>query len=403
MDRKKILILGGGFAGVRAALNLAELGKSHQITLVSNTHNHCFVPDLYEVATTYLKNPHLRDYQKLIGTVDLHLEDIFGDKDVLTLIDQVKKIDLSGKQVFFVNSEPQNYDFLVIALGSVTEYFGVEGAENFSHPLKSAQDALNIRNDLDELIIRSKKEDRTAKVVIAGGGFTGVELAGAMGKLLQNKAELTVVEGMDKVLNGMPEWAQTAALKKLQKLKVNVKLNCKATSVTENLLNIENQEPVSFDYLIWTTGVRGTPVSEGINGVEVNKRGRIELKEDLSIGAFPEVFVLGDIGQLNDAAGKPVVPQTAWAAIEEGKLAAQNIKLKISNQPTLNYKPHAPAFIVPVGYGYALTNAFGLKISGIIAWCAKQFATIRYLKSVLGLSRAMNIWEKDVEIDLLEH
>lgn len=403
MDQKKILILGGGFAGVRAALNLADLGKKHQITLVSNTHNHCFVPDLYEVATTYLKNPHLKDYQKLAGTVDLHLEDIFKGKPVNVLLNTVKKIDLTQKQVFMEQGEPLSYDYLVIALGSVTEYFGVEGAENFSHPLKSAQDALNIRNDLDELITRAQNSDQTVKVVIAGGGFTGVELAGAMHKLLDHKSELTVIEGTDKVLNGMPEWAQVAALKKLQKLKVNVKLNCKATSVTENQLSIENQEPVPFDYLIWTTGVRGTPLPEGINGVEVNKRGRIELKEDLSIGAFPEVFVLGDIGQLNDAEGKPVVPQTAWAAIEEGKLAAQNIKLKLAGQSTVPYKPHAPAFIVPVGYGYALTNAFGLKLSGLIAWCAKQFATIRYLRSVLGLSAALSIWEKDVEIDLLDH
>jgi NADH:ubiquinone reductase (H+-translocating) len=404
MDSKKILVLGGGFAGVRAALEIAKTLRKYQITLVSNSRSHCFIPDLYEVATAYLKSPQRSDFLNLIGTVDIKLEEIFKGSGVEILVDSVNKIDLTQKKVFVKEKGELGYDYLVVALGSVTEYFGVKGAENFSHPLKNTQDALNIRNDLDELITRAGHTDHKLQVVIAGGGFTGVELAGAMGKLLPSgKADLTIVEGMDKVLNGMPEWAQELALKKLQELGVNVKLNCKVTEVAENELIIENQDSIPFHYLIWTTGVRGINISEGIVGVEVNKRGRVEVKEDLSLEKFPEVFVVGDLGQLNDNEGKPVAPQTGWAAIEEGRLAAKNIFLRASGKPTQSYKPHPPAFIVPVGERYALSNAFGLKLAGFIAWFAKQFATIRYLNSIVGLPKALSIWEKDVEVDLLEH
>src|SRR4051812_31036163 len=96
---KKILILGGGFAGVRAALDLANLGSQSQIVLISNTHNHCFVPDLYQVATAYLKNPKLKDFKRLRGTVDIHLEEIFKDKGVEVIVDEVMGVDLTQKQV----------------------------------------------------------------------------------------------------------------------------------------------------------------------------------------------------------------------------------------------------------------------------------------------------------------
>jgi NADH dehydrogenase len=393
----KILVLGGGFGGVRAALDLSKRVKG-EITLVNSTHFHCYIPELYDVATAFLKNPQQKDLKRLKGSVDIHLEDIFKGTRVKVLVDRVEGIDLEKRSVRLANGELE-YDYLVVALGSSSNYFGIKGAEEFSHPLKDAYDALNVRNDLDEMV--KGAEGRTLEVVIAGGGFTGVELAGAMGRLVEGVGKITVVEATGEVLGGMPKWAREDALRCLKKQKVEVKLNCPIKEVKAHTMVADDGE-VPFDYLIWTAGVKGIELKNGIKGVELGKKGQLQVLKDLSLEKYPEVFVAGDMAEFENG-DKGYVPAAAWAAIAEAKTAARNVECRIKNLKLSNFNPPKSVFIVPIGDRFALSNAFGMRFKGIIGWVLKQGATLRYLFSIMPISEAIKLWGQEVEVDILEH
>jgi NADH:ubiquinone reductase (H+-translocating) len=369
--------------------------------LVNDSHFHCYIPDLYEVSTALLKGDKKSDYNLLKSSVDLHLETLFKDKKVKLIIDKVLGIDLEKKSVK-LQKDSLEYDYLVVALGSSSAFFGIPGADNFSHPLKTAEDALNIRNDLYELVQSAKGEGKSLNVVIAGGGFTGVELSGAMGPLLQKHGSITVVEATGNVLGGMPKWAQVDALKKLKSLKVDVRLNCAIKKVENDKLMIEGGEEIAFDYLIWTAGVKGIDLKDGVLGIELGKKSQIPVKDDLSVEGFPEVFVVGDFAQIGNPE-KGFVPQAAWAAIAEAETAARNIRLTINDERLTSFVSPKSQFVVPIGERFALTNAFGFQIEGIIAWFIKLFITLRYFVLITSVGTALRIWKEEVEVDIMEH
>lgn len=405
-EGKKIVVLGGGFGGVRAALDLRRKLPKAQITLVNQTPYHTYIPDLYEVATAVLHQERKIDFIHLEGTVNIPLINIFKGKRVEVVIDGVNGVDLEKKEVSTADHGKLPYDFLVIALGSTTSYFNIEGAWENSHPLKVLEDALNVRNDLSEAVTRVKGDEKV-EVVIAGGGFTGVELAGALNKVLKKKGRVTILEASDTVLAGMPQWAQQRTLKKLKRGRVKVKLGCGISKVLPKEVICATGEKISYDYLVWTTGVKAIELRSGIKNQEpeegkvalFNKKGQIITQADLSIEDHPEVFVVGDIaGIMDEKKERNIVPTTAWAAIDEAKIAALNIQKRLHQKATTPYKPPHPAFIVPVGKKYALSNAFNLRFKGVIAWCMKLYASLRYLKSILPLFQALRVWIQGVEI-----
>lgn len=401
MLQKKVVIVGAGFAGVRVAL---ELYKSRlvEVVLINDTLYHCFHADLYEVATAILDKERKIDFQNLESTVNIPLKKIFQNKNVKLIIDKVVSINLVNNSLTTKDTGQIQYDYMVLALGSTTNYFGIEGARDFGHPLKTAEDALNIRNDIEELLTQAKN---SPTIAIAGGGFTGVELAGEMTiflkkmamRLEKDKANLVVIEGSNMLLPGMVEWAQKAALKRLNKLGVEVCMNKLIKKVEKDKLIIENKAQIMFDYLIWTTGVRGASVAEDLKGVEVNQKDQITPGADLSIDSFSNVLVVGDFAECTDKSGCPIA-QTAWAAIAQGKLAAKNILSKIHGEASKNYQHFDLGFVVPIGGRYALSNVFNLRLAGLFAWIIKRLISLKYLLSILPLANVLSLWWKGVKI-----
>lgn len=397
-EYRKILILGAGFGGVRAALDLSKKLPKATIKVINQTHYHTYIPDLYEVATAVLHQERKVDFKDLEGTVNIPLNKILRRKNVEVVQDVVTGIDLGKKSVSTQEHGAIKYDFLVIALGSTTSYFNIPGAWEYSHPLKVLEDALNVRNDLSEAVRRVKGDERI-EVVIAGGGFTGVELAGALNKVVRKKGRITILEAADTVLPGMAPWAQKKAIQKLKRGKVKINLGSGIASVEEKRIICTTGEKVPYDYLVWTTGVKGIELRAGVKGVELNKKNQIITQRDLSLEKHSEVFVVGDIaGIMDEKKEKPIVPTTAWAAIGEAKVVARNIQRKIDGKATYIYTPPSPAFIVPVGRRYALSNAFHLRWVGIEAYLMKLFASFRYLKSILPFWGALGVWLKGVRI-----
>jgi NADH:ubiquinone reductase (H+-translocating) len=378
---KHVVILGAGFGGVRVALDLAR-ASDFRITLVNESPYHCFHADLYEVVAAPLKHSDRLAFENLLGTVNIPLTEIFPH-GVDLLIDQVQAVDLEKRQIILKNQE-LSYDFLVLALGSSSHYFNIPGAKDHSHALKTAEDALNIHNDLEELMEKGQLKE----VVIAGGGFTGVELAGNLAGFLKDRANISVIEGSDHLLGGMPDWAQKEALKRLTSLGVKVMLESQIAKVVQNQISIKDKGEVDFNYLIWTAGVKAAELPGWIKGVQFSPKGQIITQSDLSVLGHEEVFVAGDQSSLEG------IPQTAWAAREEGALVASNI----ASGAKEGFKLRRISFDVPIGRGYALSNKLNLKLTGRLGWITKRISALNYFRSILPLPKALDLWFQGVKI-----
>ncbi len=398
--RKKIIIAGAGFGGVRAALSLSRY-KELDIQLINDGPYHLFHADLYKVATAALPNETKLEFKNLAGSVNIPLQQIFKSSDVELLIDRITEVDLPNQKVKTINKD-LDYDFLVLSLGSLTNYYDVQGAKDFSHPLKTVEDALNLRNDIEELVTHSKNP---VEITIAGGGFTGVELAGELPQFLKSLPKsgkeainITIIEGSPNILSGMPIWAQKKAAQRLKNLRVQILTDKLIEKVEDHNIVFQDGSSRQFDYLVWTTGVKGENLEGRIKGVELNKKGQISVKQDLSLEKFPNVFVIGDLAECMDLKRGCPISSTAWAAISQGDLAAKNINYKINNLSTKYYIATNPVFIVPVGERYALSNNQGLKISGFLGWILKRLTSLRYFISILPLPNAVSLWWKGVRI-----
>ncbi|MBI2019100.1 NAD(P)/FAD-dependent oxidoreductase [Candidatus Daviesbacteria bacterium] len=391
---KHIVILGGGFGGIKVALDLPAKKCGFKITLVNDSPYHSFHPDLYELATTEVLHNDKLTFKNLMGTVNIPLNQIFKHKKVEIFVDQVKGINLNKKEVILGQSNLK-FDYLVIALGSTTNYLGIEGAKEYSHPFKNTEDALNTRNDLCEI-------KNGSHVVIAGGGFTGVELAGLLAKFLKERGKLTLIEASSHLFNNMPKWAGSLAESRLTKLGVKLNLGCQITRVDRENIYCISGEKISCDYLIWTAGVKGAVPTDGIKGAVINGRGQIRVKSDLSAEGHDGVWVVGDMADLKDKNGSPI-PQTARAALAQGKAVAKNIINKSMNLPPENYRtPNSYGFVVPIGPHYALSNIFNLNIYGLLAWFIKMCISLKYMLSILTPAVALQTWWRGVKIRINE-
>lgn len=386
---KRVVILGAGFGGIRVALDLLKSKVHFKITLVNDSPYHSYHPDLYEVTTAKVLYNNKLAFENLFGTINIPLNKIFRGRKIEILIDQVKKIDLDKKEVYLSGLKLE-YDYLIIALGSTTNYLGIEGASNYSHPFKNTEDALNIRNDLCEI-------SSGGRVIIAGGGFTGVELAGLLIKFLKDRIRLKIIETSDHLLGGMPEWAGRLAESRLKKLGVELNLGCQISRIDQKTIYGTKGEKISYDYLIWTAGVTGVALEGGIKGTGLDDRYQIEVGSDLSIKDHKEAWVIGDMAKIMDKNGCPV-PQTVWAALGQARVAAKNI----INEKAVSYHAPTPRFVVPVGPYWALSNIYSLKIYGLTAWIIKMYISLGYMLSILPPALALQKWWKGVKIRINE-
>lgn len=401
--KKRVVIVGAGFGGVRAALDLRRFSPKIQVVLINDSPYHCYHPDLYDVASAITEKERKIDFRHISSAVNIPLEKIFKHTGVEVFVDIVTTINLQEKRIDTKGGHVISFDYIVMGLGSETNFFGIPDAEKFSHTLKNNEDALNIRNQIEEL---TYTKDEMVRIVIAGGGFTGVELAGSLRAFTQKlsikhrklEPSITILELTPHVLNGMPEWAQIKAQKKLENMGIKVILEEKISSVEESLIQTDKQQ-LPYDYLIWTTGVKGTKLANQIEGLTKTPSGQVIVKNDLSVENFPFAFVVGDMSKYIDKKGAPV-PPAAWAAEDQGEVAAQNIARLCKGKRTQDFEPHNPGFVVPVGKGYAISNIFGINLSGLPAWAIKRGITLMYLSSILPFSESYKIWQQGLIIDL---
>ena len=414
-QKPRVVIIGGGFGGVRAALDLLKHAhRDVSVTLVDRNDFHSYTSDYYETAT--LRIPELlrheqREWLRVRGTVAIPFTEIFGryNKAIRLVEGEVVGIDLYDKRVHMADGLDISYDWLVFAPGSEVNDYGIPRLGELALSLKTVSDALNVRNALDELFLRLPKE-RVIRIVIGGGGFTGCEFAGELVGYCQHLARLhehppehisiTLVEGAGTLLGGAASWMRARARARLTTLGVEVRLNSFIERVEPGALYIKGAKAaLACDVLVWTAGVRASRLVGKLEGDVVAERGCLMLDEQLRIPAHPSAYAIGDAAYCPDRAdGEESLPMTAQVADSQGAFVASAIRKELAGRKPHPYEPKHSGFIIPLGGKYALANVYGIRLSGFLAWMLKRIVALRYFLNILPAGYALTHWWRGVQL-----
>lgn len=374
----QVVVLGAGFGG----LEFAQRFPTHvaRVTVVDRQNHHLFQPLLYQVATAGLAAPDIAQ----------PIRAILRDKPNLVVqMAEVKRIDLAARRVE-LGDGALDYDWLVIALGSRTTYFGNDAWEQHAPGLKTLDDAMRMRRQMllayerAELEPDPQRRHELMTTVVVGAGPTGVELAGSFAELARTvlhrdfdhidprQAHILLVEGGARVLPQFPEKLSRCAQRQLEKLGVEVRLNTKVTAIRDGEVEL-NGTPLRAGNLVWAAGVGAVPVTKTL-GVETDRAGRVKVLPDFSVPGHPRVFALGDLAALVDDNGRPV-PGVAQGALQAGAHVAQVIAYDISVGERAPEQRERFAYrdkgnMATIGRSKAIAQIGRLQLSGFPAWFA---------------------------------
>lgn len=401
-NKKNIVILGAGFGGITAALSLAKkreaLGDDYEIILIDRHHHQLYTPALYEIASIPQEN--ITDIA-LKTSVLIPLADIAEKKQITIVTDAIIGLAPEKKEVLLKNNGTLPYEFCIVALGSETNYFNIPGLKERSFPLKTFDDAVRLRNALENLV----KQRDGIKIVVGGAGASGVELAAEFvnficdirDKILDGKkvcaVEFLLVEASPDILPGFDEKTVQKAKRRLARLGVRIKTSAAISGVEEKEIVFKNDERESYDILCWTGGVTGPAILSQF-GLPLSPRNTLEIDDTLRAkGINGSLFAIGDNASFtNPKTGKPLVWNVPVAEAE-GRLAAHNILRAIRNEPLKKFVPLKQyPFILAVGKKYAIADLVIIRIAGFLGWFLKQLAELRYLVFILPFKKAMVTW-----------
>ena len=392
---RKVLIIGGGFAGLECASKLANK-KDFEVTLLDRTNHHLFQPLLYQVATASLAAPDIaRSIRQILDKA----------KNVTVLMDEVTKISPTEKQVFGKSGETYHFDYLVLAAGAQTGFFGNDHWEENSMGLKSLADAQDIRRKVlsnlerAELTLDYAERERLMTIAIVGGGPTGVELAGAFADLIHrslktnfrridtSKLNVILIENSPKILEHYDPEQSDYAKDRLQKLGVTVRNETRVTDVQKGKLELNDGSFIEAEAIVWAAGIQANPLTKDL-GVETDRGGRITPNLDLSVPGHPDIFVAGDLTKMNDKDDK-FVPGVAPAATQMGAHVAKVLKEEVRLEGTKfadRKKDLRPLFsywdkgmMAIIGKNAAVLKAGKITMNGFFAWIAWLLIHILFL------------------------
>jgi NADH:ubiquinone reductase (H+-translocating) len=350
------------------------------VTVIDRTNHHLFTPLLYQVATAGLSAP------AIAGPIR-HI--LAQQRNATVLMAEVRDIDPAGKKVRLDDGAELAYDYLVVATGSIHNYFGNDAWAPYAPGLKTLEDALDIRARILLAYERAERETDPAKraawltFVVIGAGATGVELAGTLAEIARHtlrgefrrfdphNARVVLVEGSDRVLPPYPPDLSEKAHAQLKRLGVTVWLGKRVTGIDAHGVTM-GSEHLPSRTVIWAAGVASSPLGRSL-GAPLDRAGRVEVQPDLSVPGHPEIFVAGDLAAL------PNVPGIAPAAKQMGKHVGGNIMKHISNQTTVPFRYRDYGQLATIGRKAAVAVIGKLKLSGFIAWFVWLVAHIYFL------------------------
>ncbi len=370
-DPPRIVIVGAGFAGLWAAQGLAR--DDLDVTLLDRNNFHTFYPLLYQVAAAEL------------GPTDIAypVRSILREGCVRFRMADVERVDLDERTVV-TSAGAVPYDALILAMGSVPAYFGVEGAEEHAFALRDMDHALPLRREvLSRFETASFEPDphrRRALLtfVIVGGGPTGVEYAGALAELIhgpllkdypiipRDEVRIVLLEGADRLLGAMDEELGRYARERLESRRVDVRLDTLVTRIRADGVDLADGSTLDSETVVWTAGIQGDPAVRSW-GLETGRSGRVVVEPTLQVPGRPEVFVAGDLARALGDDGEPL-PQVAPVAVQQGEHLVTALKAFLSGGDVPAFVYQDPGMLAVIGRNHAVAHVFGRRFKGFPAW-----------------------------------
>ena len=408
MKKKSIVIVGGGFAGIRLALDLEKhVYKDADIALVDATGFHEYTPSYYKVAAAPLKETEERipaSFERIRDQISIPITEIINTAKIKLLVERVVSIDIQTSTLKFKSGKTANFDWLVLAAGSATRFFDIPRLPEFAHVLKSAEDAFNVRNSIHELFSRAGKHD-LIRIVVGGGGFTGSELASSLMPYVQHLAlehghpsgnvSVTIIEASDKIMGSANPWVSESAERRLKELGVKIILKNPIISVSQNEINLKIGRPIRYDILVWTAGVAASFLSLEIPGAKFDDHACLIVDDHLRVMPYENIFAIGDMAFCSSVE-KIGSSMTAQVAIQQGRFLAHTLKRILHKRVTFPYYFHRSKQVVPLSRKYVLVDLGWLRFSGFLGWCLRCLISLHYLTTILPWSKAVKRWKASI-------
>lgn len=382
--RPRVVIVGAGFGGLAAARELADADVD--VLMINRTNYHGFWPLLYQVATAGLEPESIAYPVRAI---------LRRYRNADFLLAEVNGVDFE-KRAVLTDVGPVMYDYLVLAAGSTTNFFGNERFERYTLGMKDLDEAQRLRNHIltcfEHAVAETDPARRAALLtfVVVGGGPTGVELAGAFIELIRHvmrkdypmldvcQAHVVLVEATDRVLATFPESLQRAALDRLQRMGVDVRLSAPVADTRPGVLVFKDGTELEAETIVWAAGVRASPLAEAL-GVALGRGARVKVEPTLTLPGHPEVFVIGDMAYLEGYRPGVPYPMVAPVAIQMGEQAARNIIARTRRNPMKPFRYFDKGQMATIGRSAAVLDAFGIQLTGWPAWVGWLFVHLMEL------------------------
>ena len=383
--RPRIVIIGGGFGGLSAARNLANAPVD--VLVIDRNNYHGFWPLLYQVATAGLEPEAVAYPVRAI---------VRKFSNISFMMAEVTGVDLQ-ERVVFTTHESVPYDYVIFAAGSANNYFGNDQLAEATYGPKDVDDAQQLRNHVlsaFEHAVTSEDPNQRAglmTLVVIGGGPTGVELAGAFVELIRHVlrrdypmldvslARVVLVEASDRILAAFPERLQNHAVRRLQRMGVEVRLNTAVADVVGEEVHFRDGTSLQASTVVWAAGVRAAHLADQM-GVTQARGARVKVTPYLNLPDHAEAFVIGDMAYLEGyQRSTQAYPMIAPVAIQQGKTAARNILARMRRRPLQEFSYFDKGNMATIGRRAAVLDAFGIQLSGLIAWLGWLFVHLMFL------------------------
>lgn len=394
MDKKKIVIIGGGFGGLTLAKKLKK--TDYQVTLIDKSNHHLFQPLLYQVAAAALSP----------GDIAAPIRSEFSNQsNVKIILGEVTNIDREKKEIY-VSENLYSYDYLVVAVGNNHSYFGNDEWEKFAPGLKTVSDALKIRERMllaferAELAKTDEDKQKEMTFVIVGGGPTGVEVAGAFAEISKRTllkdfrnintadAKIILVEGMERILQSFDKKLSNKAQRSLEGLGVEVRVNSMVKKIEKGKVTVGDDE-IYASNIVWAAGNIVAPLVKSLDA-EMNKAGQVKVESDCSIPGDPNVFVIGDAALFTQ--DDKALPGVAPVAMQQGRYLAKLFKKFPEKKDRKPFKYFDKGNLATVGRAKAILQIRDFKLSGFLAWLIWALVHIAFLVNFRKRYRVMTEW-----------
>ena len=383
--KKRVVVVGDGFGGLQAVKKLSKC-KDVSITLIDKSNHHLFQPLLYQVATALLTTAEIAIPTRALMKHRPNVEVIMAE---------VTDIDKENRLIYYDNTRSISYDYLVLAMGARTSYFGNESWRNHTVGLKSVRDALTIRKQILLAFEEAEKQpDRAEKLlnfIIVGGGPTGVELAGAIAELTReilrkeyrnidtSQTRITLLDAGPKLLAAFTPSHSAYSRRQLEKRGVTVLLDTQVVNIDEQGVHTKNGT-LEGHLIIWAAGVEGNPFSQKL-GVPLTRAKTVLVNQFCALDQFPEIFVIGDMAAFMGVEGKPL-PGVSPVAMQQGRYVAGLIRDELQGKPrSKGFTYYDKGSMAIVGRSDAVAQTRHFKLQGFMGWLAWLFIHILHLAS----------------------